>query len=93
MLSKKINVTINDIVTSALSTAMNVMFKENKDPAKDFTVVIPANIRFKFYASVEDVKLENKFAAIPLTVPLMDKMEEAYPRIQKVTKALKGNLA
>jgi len=58
LLSKKINVTINDIVTSALSTSMNVLFKENKDQAQEFSVVMPANIRFKFYATPKDIKLD-----------------------------------
>jgi NRPS condensation-like uncharacterized protein len=93
LLSKKINVTINDIVTSALSTSMNVLFKENKDQAQEFSVVMPANIRFKFYATPKDIKLENKFAAIPLSVPLVSTMEEAYPKIQKVTKFLKNSIS
>lgn len=48
-LSKTIGVTINDIVTSALSCSMNTIFKEKGDENKDFKLVIPANIRFKFY--------------------------------------------
>ena len=58
-----------------------VQFKQNNDKAKDFTVVIPANIRFRFYATVEDIKLENKFAAIPLKIPLAETMDEAYSKI------------
>lgn len=73
-LSKTIKVTINDIVLGAVSTSLNKMFKEKKDKAKDFQIVIPANIRFKFYPTPEDVKLENKFAAIPLLVPLTETM-------------------
>lgn len=50
------------------------MFKEKKDPSKYFKMAIPANIRFKFYPTREELKLENKFAAIPLTVPLTKDM-------------------
>lgn len=77
-MSKTIGVTINDIVVSSLSTSMNKIFKEKKDASKDFKLVIPANIRFKFYPTPEEVKLENKFAAIPLKVPLCKDMESAY---------------
>jgi hypothetical protein len=35
-LSKTINVTINDIVTSALTCSMNTIFKEKGDNNKDF---------------------------------------------------------
>jgi NRPS condensation-like uncharacterized protein len=65
-LSKTIGVTINDIVTSALSTSLKKMFKENNDDSKNYQLVIPANIRFKFYPTREEVILENKFAALPL---------------------------
>jgi NRPS condensation-like uncharacterized protein len=92
-LSKTVNFTINDIVTSALSTSMNTIFKENKDPNKSFKCVIPANIRFKFYATPEQVKLENKFAVVPLTVPLCENMETAYKKIQNATKHLKHSIS
>ena len=42
-------------------------------------MIMPASIRFKFYATREQVKLENKFAAMCLRVPLTDSMESAYP--------------
>ena len=74
-LSKTINVSINDIVMSALSTAMNTFFKDAGETGqKSINISIPANIRFKFYPTPADVKLENKFAAIPLTVPLASNM-------------------
>ncbi len=47
--------------------------------------MIPANIRFKFYPTPEEVKLENKFAAIPMLVPLTENMDSAYGQIKKVT--------
>lgn len=78
-LSKTLGVTINDIVSSALSTALKRMFKENDDDSKSFKMAIPANIRFKFYPTRESVVLENKFAALPLTLPLTSDMPSAYP--------------
>lgn len=55
-------------------------------------MVIPANIRFRFYPTREEVKLENKFAALPLTLPLTSDMPSAYPEIQKGTKCLKSSM-
>lgn len=52
--------------------------------------MIPANIRFGFYPNKEQVKLENKFAAIPMLVPLTENMEGAYSKIQKVTQTIKS---
>jgi hypothetical protein len=37
------------------------------------------------------VKLENKFSAIPVILPLCDSMEEAYPKIKKASTKLKGS--
>lgn len=71
--------TINDIVTSSLSMAMNTIFKQFEDPNRSIQIAIPANIRFKFYPTAQEVKLENIFAAIPLQIPLCDSMENAYP--------------
>ena len=73
--------------------AMNTIFKQYEDPNKSIRIAIPANIRFKFYPKVEEVKLENIFAAIPLEIPLCDSMETAYPKIQKVTNLIKGNMS
>ena len=53
-------------------------------------VLIPANIRFKFYETPADVKLENKFASLPLAIPLAETMKDAYGPIGKVTKELKS---
>lgn len=75
----------------ALTTSLNEIFKRNGDESKEITLAIPANIRFQFYPTREKVVLENKFAAIPLTVPLTETMESSYEKIKKVTKALKGS--
>ena len=57
---------------------MNTIFKEKGDTNTKMQIVIPANIRFAFYPNRESMKLENHFAAIPLTVPLTTDMESAY---------------
>ena len=36
--------------------------------------------------------MENKFAALPLTVPLSNTMEKSYKRISNATKNLKGSM-
>lgn len=92
-LSKKINVSINDIVMSSLSTAMHKMFKDVGDETSAINIQIPANIRFRFYPTPQDVKLENKFGAIPLTVPLAPTMEEAYPQVKKVSQFLRNKFS
>lgn len=55
--------------------------------------MIPANIRFKFYPTPDQVKLENKFAVIPFYLPLVSDMETAYPQIKKATYALKNSIS
>lgn len=53
---------------------------------------MPGNIRFGFYKKREDVKMENKFTAMPLSVPLTENMESAYGAIKEATKSLKGSM-
>lgn len=60
------NATINDVVLCALTTSLNVLFKEKQDHTKRIYVVMPGNIRFGFYKKREEVKCENKFTAMPL---------------------------
>lgn len=48
-LSKKLGVTINDIVTCAISTTFKQVFEEKNEKVNEINVFIPANIRFKFY--------------------------------------------
>lgn len=40
--SKQLNVTINDMVLCALSTAVNTLFEENDTPQKSMKVIMPA---------------------------------------------------
>lgn len=36
--------------------------------------------------------MENKFAAIPLRVPVTENMDAAYKLVKKVTNKIKGNI-
>ena len=90
-LSKKVKATINDVITCAITTAMHQLFQENGDQSKDVQLVIPANIRFEFYKTREDVKLENKFSAIPLIVPLTPTMKDSYKDVSAVTQQLRNS--
>lgn len=74
LMTRKLNITINDIVMGSLSTSLKTLFLELGDTSEYYNLVIPANIRFKFYPSSKKVVLENKFAGIPLNVPLTTSM-------------------
>lgn len=54
-------------------------------------MVIPVNIRYNFYPTKEDVKMENKFCALPVILPLEKTMEKAYPVIQSSLKFIKSS--
>ena len=85
-LSKKVGVTINDLVTAAISMSLQRLLKEHGETPNQVQICIPANVRFEFYPTREEVKLENKFAAIPLKLPLFDNMEKAYSSIAYLMK-------
>ena len=53
---------------------------------------MPGNIRFGFYQKREDVKMENKFTAMPLLVPLTKDMTSAYKQIKPITNSIKGSI-
>ena len=91
-LSKKIGVTINNIATTAVSKALKTFFKDQGEDIKSINIAIPANIRFEFYDKREKVKLENKFSAVPLEIPLVDDMQNSYPKIQNITKVIKNSI-
>ena len=54
-------------------------------------MVIPVNIRYNFYPTADDVKMENKFCALPVILPLEKTMQSAYPVIQKSLKFIKSS--
>jgi len=90
-LSKSLGLTINDIILCALSQGLSAVFKDEQ--IDSVQLMIPANIRFSFYNTREDVKLENKFAAIPLRIPIFKSMTEAYSNIKKTSSALRNTMS
>jgi NRPS condensation-like uncharacterized protein len=44
--SKKMKITVNDIMMCALTTALNQMFKDKNEKVSQVQLMIPANIRF-----------------------------------------------
>ena len=52
-------------------------------------MALPANIRWSRYERYEDVKLENKFAPYPLTIPLLRDPHEALVHVSKKTATLR----
>lgn len=74
--AKHLGITINDLLTSCLSVAVKQYFLSKGDTKSDvINIIMPANIRFKHYETVEELKLENKFAGINLNVPLLETIE------------------
>ena len=98
-LSKKAGCTVNDILMSATSAAFKSYFRLRGDKLgsvpdhhKDsmMNALMPANIRFEMYPTREAVRMENCFAALPMRIPLVSTMKEAYKPISKVTKKIKS---
>ena len=99
-LSKKVGCTVNDIMMCATSTAFKNYFKNKGDPlgtlddkdSKSFiNAFMPANIRFQMYARKEDVTAENIFACLPMKIPLVSTMKDAYEPMKKLTTWLKNS--
>lgn len=55
-------------------------------------IAIPANIRFKHYETWEEVKFENKFAPMPMTIPLHEDIFTSIKEIAKVTARLRSRI-
>ena len=95
-LSKKSGVTINDIVILAMCSGLKKYLKDKGDPCgadnveTDIQIMMPANLRWGFPKSKEDIHIENKFAALPIKMPLINNIKDSYKRIQKVTKSIKS---
>ena len=86
-LSKKLGVTINDIIMCALSVSIKEYFKIKGDPLGKsgtegpLSILLPANIRWGFPKSREDVSTDNCFSSMPIVVPLCEKMDDSYSKI------------
>ena len=93
-LSKKVGCTVNDILMCATSTAFKSYFKmhdddlgklDDTDSESYINAFMPANIRFQMYPNREAVIPENIFACLPLKMPLVSTMQEAYKPMKKLT--------
>jgi NRPS condensation-like uncharacterized protein len=91
--SKTFGCTINDIMTCALSNSLSKYFAKREDKTKNINIMIPANIRWSMYRTSEEVKLENKFAPIPLTIPVESDRIKALTAVKRATKQLKSQFA
>lgn len=49
-------------------------------------------MRFGFYPTPDDVKIENKFAVLPIKMPLVSNMVESYKQIKSATKIFKTSI-
>eukprot|EP00352_Strombidinopsis_acuminata_P006046 CAMPEP_0176358644 /NCGR_PEP_ID=MMETSP0126-20121128/15728_1 /TAXON_ID=141414 ORGANISM="Strombidinopsis acuminatum, Strain SPMC142" /NCGR_SAMPLE_ID=MMETSP0126 /ASSEMBLY_ACC=CAM_ASM_000229 /LENGTH=110 /DNA_ID=CAMNT_0017712955 /DNA_START=665 /DNA_END=997 /DNA_ORIENTATION=+ len=53
--AKKLNITINDLFTSALSVGLKNYMNKRGDDSSQLQIVIPASIRWQFYPTYESV--------------------------------------
>jgi hypothetical protein len=89
--SKNLSVTINDFLTAALASSVKQYFEKVGDhQTSQVQIVIPANIRFQHYLTMEELKLENKFAVVPLTIPLNKDMQASLREIPKATQMIRS---
>lgn len=89
--SRKLGITINDLMTTALSMALKRYFVLKGDTKTDMVnIVLPVNIRWAPYDTFDSVKLENKFAPMLVKLPLISDATEAMPKIKKVCNTLKS---
>ena len=65
------------MVTASLATAVKKYFEiKGCTFIRKINIAIPANIRFAHYPTWDKVKFENKFAPVPLTIPLEDDLKQ-----------------
>lgn len=88
--SRSLNTTINELLISSLQVTVAQLFKDRGDEKnKRFRIAMPCNIRWKQYDTYEEVKMENRFAPMPLKVALtLDRME-ALQKAKKVSGDMK----
>ena len=92
--SRALGVTINELMTTALSMATGRLFKERGDEKnKQMRIVIPCNIRWKYYKTYDEVELENKFAPMPIKIPLEQEPEKALKSATRVSRDMKKQFA
>lgn len=70
--SKVLGITINDLMTSALSIAIKKYFVSQGDEKADFiNIAVPVSMRWEAYDTFDSVKCENKFSPMAVNIPLI----------------------
>lgn len=79
---KKLGVTVNDLMTCALSIALKRYFISVGDTqTSSIKIAMPVNIRWTPYDTYDSVKLENKFAPVAVDLPLLSDPQRALPAV------------
>jgi NRPS condensation-like uncharacterized protein len=91
--SKGLKLTINDLLTSCLTTAVKQYFELKGDTKSDqINLAMPFNIRFQHYENPQSVVLENKIAAVPLSLHLKNDIKESLKEVPKEIKRFKTSM-
>ena len=53
----------------------------NENTHDDIQIFMPVNIRWSFPKTRSEIKIENKFAALPIRMPLVNNMKDSYKTI------------
>jgi hypothetical protein len=89
--ARKEGVTINDFITSCMATGVKQYFELKGDKKTNkLNIVLPANIRFQHYGSWEKVKFENKFAPVPLVIPIDSDNKKSMQLVAPETAQLRS---
>ena len=92
--SRALGVTINELMISALSMATARLFKDRGDEKNQrMRIAVPCNIRWKYYDTYDEVELENKFAPMPLKIPLESQSDKALASSSRVARDMRKQFA
>ena len=69
---KALGMTINEFMICSLSVTLKTWFEELGDTKTNkVRIGVPVNIRWQMYETYDDVKLENKFAPMPVQIDIV----------------------
>lgn len=72
---------------AVLSVSIKKYFVEKGDSKTErIKVAIPANIRWDAYKTYDEVRLENKFAILPIKLHLTQDLHQALAKNKKISK-------
>jgi hypothetical protein len=88
--TKALGATMNDMVMACLASGLKQYMEGHGDMNTDKVhMVIPANIRFQHYSTLESLRLENKFAVVPLEIPLHADLQTSMKAIPLATAKIR----